>query len=414
MRFVCSLFTLVVTACTASGIALPTPTISFPSPTAVAHHTTDLTATPAVYQQEETRCLQIQEGSAPDLQGTLILEPNDSQNAVLFDLADSSSVKIGRANQYLVSPDGKRLAYQDLDQDSLVITDSTGHQQEKFTNIWTDLYLVRWINNSQIALDFTRRAESEEQDDQISLVVLNVDTGVREEIQQENFPKLDGDLDSVLWDSYSHIILDPSLKLAVYPSQEEQGPQHGVPAVLWSITDSIPLAQVYFGDYSDSPRWSPSGESFVISAPIQNASEGITYTNVDDGLPVNPRSWDLLLVSDRGEISRLTYFSIHESVVLERQEWSPLGNFISFSRQDKETYDIDSPGELAVVNTQTKIVTNFCVGSYFVVWSLDEKFIAITLFSDDIPNTYALDVNTGQAWLISEDTYVAGWMNTSP
>jgi WD40 repeat protein len=361
-------------------------------------------ATHISYQTVLEKCVRVEDGPTTGLEGSLVIDEGyDNEDVVLFDLTNSEELLIGSAVNYEVSPNGSQLAYQDLDLRSLVIVDSNGSKLKSFPDYWNNLYLVSWLDNHHLLFD-ERRGNFGEIDYQFSLTVLNVDSGEEKEFFPEDYPNLNYIENEVNWEIESRLVVNPDFQTLVYPARLD-----GVPTILWNISESEEVVRIFGGDLENIPMWSPDGGRFLVSAPIKGTESGILYENITDGLPF-VGGWDLFLIKSSGEIDRLTYFATSEPSYQDGYKWSPDGSKIAFFVQGVENYE-PGIGELAIIDMESDEITKYCIQGASLAWSPNSQNLVVTskLGAEDF-SVYIINIEKGQAWLVSEKSQTFGWL----
>ena len=169
-------------------------------------------------------------------------------------------------------------------------------------------------------------------------------------------------MESPLWDGYSLIELslyDPTLSYVVYPQTYSK-------IVLWNLKQNQQIiafdTNVAFGS---APLWSPDGQEFLTHNSIKTKQSGAFYD----------ANWqELFSIDKNGKVKQLTNLTLYYSIVqITKYSWSPNGRYVAFWMSvEPDTYPglLDwqkSAFRLAVLDTQTGQVTNFCIrgGAYF-------------------------------------------------
>jgi Tol biopolymer transport system component len=119
------------------------------------------------------------------------------------------------------------------------------------------------------------------------------------------------------------------------------------------------------------PRWSPDGQQFVI-------------TKAETFAP-GPVDYELYSVSIDGQVTQLTRLATYYGEThIPYYDWSPDGRHIAFwlatDPEDKHSVN------LAVLDTVTLVVTNFCITSHYkgntppsLIWSPDSRQLVMEI-----------------------------------
>jgi hypothetical protein len=397
----------------------PTPSLTpaatmTPSPTSTL--TPTKTSTPIMRLQE--RCVQISPESPPLLDGRVVFySMKEGIPSYILDLKTGDQIILGSTIDETVSPDGSKVAYSDLDKDSIVISNSSGKKLKVIPDPDEILITTYWLDNQRLVLQ-KRRTDFGDLFLLPSLVILDPFTGEQQEwIQeeypnQEKYPNIRTMPNEVKWFYDVRLFINPSLTRLVYAASEKD-----FPVILWDTISNREVTRIHFGSFWVAPWWSPDGSRFVVSAPISFAVEGTTYTNIDDGLP-DLGGTDLFLVNQNGDIERLTYFStMYWATTVFSAGWSKDGKQIAIMEkiETKEVALNDAIPQLMVVDIESGDVTNYCITGSSPIWSLDGKYILITQTDEKIQDHVILiDLQTSQAWEIAQDAFAQGWMVPEP
>jgi Tol biopolymer transport system component len=168
-----------------------------------------------------------------------------------------------------------------------------------------------------------------------------------------------------------------------------------------------------------TPRWSPDNSLVITSASLSNTSS--SYTDQE-----------IIGIFRDGQFERLTYLTdSYPSVQISNASWSPDGKYLAFgfSSDENTSYPDLYPNELpqsthfrlAVLDIQTRIVTNYCVplGKYAWVkpiWSPNGNQIALPdvyYHEGDVERKYLyiVDIKAGNVVPIFENAIPIGWLN---
>jgi Tol biopolymer transport system component len=162
------------------------------------------------------------------------------------------------------------------------------------------------------------------------------------------------------------------------------------------------------------PAWSSDGQ--YLAAGLLHSAETSTPE-------VQIHGNEIYQVDRDGRETRLTYLTNNYSKSeIGRLAWSPDNRYIAFELNVEpisypEYAEIDSRGpRLAVLDTQTYQVTNYCiplgVNGSKLIWSPDSRQIIVQNLNVSNRKMYTLwiDNETGVAAQIAEDMVPVGWM----
>lgn len=369
--------------------------------------TSTTTDSPGLNSQLISRCYKISHAPPPGVTGRLLLRrdlPNDGLDYFLLDLESGRQISLGDTSPYAISPDGSRLA--SWDNDKYIVFNSTGNKIIDIDSTDKQYFQVKWLDNLHLAFDFLR-SNNEDIKFPLSLVVVDVESMEQREWFPEDFPQYYEGPVPISWTSPdSWLIINPDMNTMIYPSSET-----GDPAVLWDLERSEKIAQVYGGVHGGLPQWSITGEYFVVSSAPHVTIDGITYSNDADDVPYFG-GLDLFLVSESGNVKRLTHFTAQKMATIDEYAWSPDGQKILFYWRPLGN-SRPTPGSLSVIDVNTGNAIDYCMPGYSF-WSPDGKYIVQALTKGvrgSEATIYIVDVATSQAWPIMENVAVLGWMS---
>jgi len=364
----------------------------------------------------ERRCLQTDQTLMPKLNGRIVLSSEkENETSYLLDLQSGNKIDLGHTKDEVVSPDGSKLAYYDIDLGTIVVADADGKKLKESLNLEKQLTPAHWLDNQRLMINKDLNGLYQFLD---SLVILNPLTGEQQEWLPD-YPQQDSKR-FYYWKVRSTLIPNPALTHLIYPIYED-----GNTIALWNIQSKREVARIYGSDMVNTPWWSPDGTQFVTAALPMFTYGNKTYTNIDDGMPYIDGS-ELFLVSITGEIRRLTYFSIREAARQNGYTWSPDGKQIAFWELnplgDKTTHNWIP--ELVIVGVETGDVTNYCRMAALTttrfgfiiwppppVWSLDNRYLVVNQVDEELHyKVFLVDLQTAHAWQIAENVSAYGWM----
>ena len=297
-----------------------------------------------------------------------------------------------------VSPDGKLLAYNDVDNKSVVVMDADGQHVTEIPDPDEYLTPVGWLDNERLMVDKRRGERGNFMAPLPSLILFNPLTGEQQEWLPD-YPNLYDD-SNLRWGMMNHFVLNSELTYLVYPTWGEGGP-----LVLWNVEEGRDVSRLYFGS-SREPHFSPDGDRVVASAPPQY--DGLV--NIYDGLPTVGGE-ELFLMGINGDLTRLTYFTTTSIVEQRDFAWSPDGKQIAFFLrivgEGSDEY------QLAVISLETRQVVNYCIPGLRPMWSPDGKHLLVNQDYDtggEIFGAYLIRLEDGATWLLAKDAQASGWM----
>jgi hypothetical protein len=393
-----------------SNMTTPEPTPSLTLAQALSSTPTYIPPTPTVQTFQVVRkCAQFLEDPASTFfDGTISLstfKQGEDTRFYLLNLMTNQETSIGQGLYEQVSPDETKIAYVDLEFQSIVIADSAGILMQIVPNSGERLSPAGWLDDQRLMID-KYELDSSMMPISTSLIIIDIMTGSK----QEWLPDYPNHIDNyrnisydVNWAPSIAVVINPRFDYLIYPAWGDDAP-----IILWDMKSKMEVARIHYGSRRTSPRWSPDGTQFVISAPPQ--FDG--YENIDDDLP-NKGGNDLFLVSNTGVVKRLTYFATLNTSWQKFYHWSPDGQYIAFLLQTGDFGDIES-GELAIVNVKTREVTQYCVGG-IAYWTSDGRYILLSQIDENLNSrAYLLDPRKSNAYLIANDAVAIGGTIRNP
>jgi len=347
------------------------------------------------------------------INGTLVLlEEGQSSENLLFLNLDSGEEKIlppEDTGTFSVSPKGTYLAHDSwLDNRNrmLKISDSTGNVLTTI-NEPEDWYGFEWLNDENLLINYPIKDNP-----LILLSPLNHEQKTLQAYVRENsyiFSPAELIYDWGFY-AYHRNVYDRHLTRILYPSYNDNN--GGPIVVIRDLASNKDLATFSTNvGWGVSPRWSPDGEKIAIglntntSAQVNGANEYEIFVIGRDG--------EILLSTNLTSLSKTVYTSF--------LSWSPDSRYIAFRYTTSN--DINEELELAVLDTLTKQITNYCLTSdikdlSFVrgdpspIWSPNSDFLLIETIEPDtqMRNVLIVDIKTGQAHLIKTGLTPIGWM----
>ncbi len=282
--------------------------------------------------------------------------------------------------------------------------------------------LIGWLDNQRLLIELTSANE-----DLMTLIkpsrqlVLDAFSGERRYLGLELLPpEWNGELvfhDWPVvtgWTDWLGAVYDPSLSMVVYPSIIEENTGRYT-YNLWHVTEKRhvgnlePIISGYAGtNYYPRPDWSPVGSNFAIVGGVVNTDSG----------DVTGR--ELFLVSRNGLIEQITHLGDSTYIWASSHSWSPDGRYIALY-----LIPVDGSNDgarLAVLDTETKILTDFCVVVHAQddgldrwpsapIWSPDGKqLLLVDQYSVYYSQVIWVDIENGIAAQLADDSTAAGWM----
>ncbi len=426
------IITLVLTSCigplppaterpliTATSVFISTPSPSFPHPMA-----TDITAIPTEAHLK-IQCLDVAPGlpTEANVSGVVALtsrfgfEPSSLVNLETRVKGALPQKPNDVLRNFAISPDGQLMAYEQatfekhqlgskIIADKLIIASRDG--QKKKVIMWEEdwISVSRWLDNARLLIGLLGNGQAPR-----TLLVLNPFTGERQRLLPD-FPDIYSDYPLPEWENSGETIYDPTLRYMVYPQNVPSGDHYLY--TLWNLETQKPLALLPTLDFiSKVPRWSPSGEKFVVAAPVEGIRSGVD---------------ELFSISRDGQITQLTHLTTYYSGAMEIQyRWSPDEHYLAFwfMNTDKPFAYPPSEQNLMILNMVTGEVTNYCIqGDYGgpygtvpfielpIIWSPDsQQLIVENRYAQDASHVILVDIVHGYATQIAENMMPVGWMN---
>jgi WD40-like Beta Propeller Repeat len=317
-------------------------------------------------------------------------------------------------NQYpddiSISPNGHWLAYtifDSNDQDtipskSLVVVNPTGQEIALVSGKdWMEV--SRWLDNERLLV---KHNPTNPITPQITgLTMVNPFTGEQKELSTD-FPDLWALGVMYEWWKLTETVFDPNLTRVIYPMMTNDGTD----IVLENYTNHKIITRLSPAAPTMIPIWSIDGSKFIIANTLGDERS--------NQYPL----FELFNVTRDGEITQLTNFmSYYTRTYITNYRWSPDGRYIVFSlegwRDDAENAD----SSWAVLDTQTKEITNYCLAPYKSLftgpfWSPDSREFIVEVAdrnSADKSQLILVNIMNNSAVQVAENVIPYGWM-TSP
>jgi Tol biopolymer transport system component len=273
-------------------------------------------------------------------------------------------------------------------------------------------YLEAWLDNQNLIIGTTSEGDKTTGNMSSTFIVLNPFTN-KSKVLQPNFPDIyKNDSLAANWSGWRETVYNQTLDRVVYL----QGGPGGDGAFHYVLRDldqgeNLVSFEVIGGTYS-IPRWSPDRNKFA-------------FTNSQiENIQISWPAFELYSVDREGETTQLTNLTkYYPFVFIDDFSWSPDGKYIAFwfswwSNRD-EAYDLQGERLLAILDTEKKEVTNYCIqGAYSrsermppPLWSPNGKQIVVESHDKDgNRKVVLLDLENQVAIQISENLSPLGWM----
>jgi hypothetical protein len=416
-------FVVLLAGCT-SGLSSTETTLPVSTPSISLYITHTLTPsfsrTPNILQgiRLEIQCLDILPAFPSDLvtRGILVINDKREPNTYLRDMANGSVLELLPAASPFsvsVSPDRNWIAYETYLSDGIVVTSNDGSRYKVIKDISNQM--LGWLNNEQLVFRVpvlvptsdANPIPSQDMTEVPTLLILNPFTGERR-VMEPKIPDLvpwGGKIP--WWDGWSGLIYDSTLRYAAYLGE------NGL--TLRDLENSSTIASAPFDVYS-RPYWSPDGQMFAVA----------------DSLDYHKSAYEIFTMDLNGDVLQLSNLAAyHTSNYISGLVWSPNGRYIAFwlSSWDEEVeYPfndeiINPPSSLAVLDTQTGNLTDYCIQSdtnefSSPIWSPDSNQIIVvvdsTLDSVDDTRVVLVDLEQEIAATVTENMIPVGWLSMIP
>ena len=331
--------------------------------------------------------------------GIIPLENHQTGNTVFLNLQNGDKTKTQvvekHIDSYALSPDRRTLAYKIYAPTgiSLTITDELNSHNQVVINGKSDFGLYAWLNNQQLLLT-----------EYGNWVIFNPYTKQEKSYSTNDFPNYDTDNIRDDW-----VAIDPTVTRVVYKHTN---------IFLVDIQSKQILAQVKDG-FQRTPvvEWTIDGSKAAI---VGTTAVGTTGTRMGD---------NIFVVDRDGQITQLTHLAEHYGVGfnIRSLSWSPDSRYIALWMNYHKTKQNAFTWVLAIVNTATKAVVDYCVSTNPYVrtsppitpavsaplWSPDGKQIIVEHLTDDSNYVVLVDLTQNIAFQIAQNAYPVGWMLSS-
>jgi len=408
-----------LTATPTSGINIQPSSTILPSPTT--------SVTPAQTRPEiKSDCIEITSPPKNRSEGVLVLQQGISNRLVFLENKTSNQkyvpadpgMKVWRA---YVSPDRKWLIYE-LDwgepngETKFILTKADGIPREEIPYYgdwgWSSIY---WLNNNAL-----RVAEVDNAITLIDNFAFNPFTQDKSALISDlpriaNNKNIDWHIDRQAYElgilTGTSLIYDPTLTRVLYP-------KNGETVSLFNLETDQEIVRYPIPGWGRLPKWSLDGKNLAIVGSMSST-------------PKIEALDELLMISRDGpEFKQLTYLtSTYDSVHIEEYSWSPDGTHIAFwlETENSKSTDNQNPFELAVLDVQIGVVTNYCISGISslydeieyvtydlpIIWSPDGTELLITRHKDDNgkeTEVIVVDIINKAAYKAAENIQPIGWM----
>jgi hypothetical protein len=280
-----------------------------------------------------------------------------------------------------ISPSRERLLAFDKNGDLQVVT-IDGQVEAEFSladfNISeSDNIFSSWISDDTIYLETWRSGELSDGAGFKLAWIINPFTGEAQEIHQ--YPDL-FTYDQVYWEPESRMLFNYELNRVAYPTDFTIN-------LVDLTTGKTLLGQKETRDHGEFPAWSPDGTRFMFSTLVSDYAES-KYQE------------DILLLNTDGQMGQVTNYSkVNEFVDIWEPSWSDDGQDIAFWVDTKKDSSSPNINTLAVLDTQSGQVTEYCVGGNEIGmaapdWSSDGKYFSTYLYNKENEESYEIIVDT--------------------
>jgi hypothetical protein len=410
--------------------AMPTVTAIPPTVTPLPTATPDVTSTPAfdpisaptvVYAENagvEAKCVAVsQEIQNTNLgNGVAVFGNSFGEPDYLLNMNTGVSINLGNQNERFfngsVSPDGTLFfaEYMIFGDDgkflkkyqSLLMT-ADGKIKKEFPPS-DRMLLAVWQDNQHLIMFRSRPYYEPVAHQEYSVLVpgtmlyLNPFTG-QQRILVLDFPDLYTPASSAWsWEEpwgKNPVVYSPTITRVVYLAEP------GYTYRLWDTQKKKALIDWVNIDFNHHPRWSPDGSKFLMAVSDPSDHPG-NYPN------------GMYLVDDNGNV----LFQV--PAFIADYFWSPSGRYVALKLLGSKASDGYYNDKLAILDTQTKKITDYCVEfrpyDDSLIWSPDETQILLNdsyrndIYSQIHDRVILVDLAKGTAFPIAEDMVATGWM----
>lgn len=408
------------------GTAVP-PTSSARTTTAASTGTPTptSTATPTALPEAELtiRCLGVADGLTSDQSytGVIVLRDLSTEHLLALEAArPPSTIGVHGSDRLFdptVSPGGRLLAYNRVSYDSqgeitadkleIVDADGTVRAGMLWQKGWAGFH---WLDEERLVI-LVASTNLLERESSLSYLVVYPFTGQQEPITAT--PPDVYDIDPVpYWNGWGPQVYEPTLTRVAY-LQLVDGVEWA--HALWDRQSAQTLVSFRTFDPERQPVWSPSAAQFVLA-----------------GNPIENRAWpkfELYAFDRAGGMRKLTNLTArYPTTYIQSYSWSPDERYIAFWLNTDIQLDQDQhfgQQTLAVLDTQTLHVTNYCLPGDFStsravlvsapIWSPDSQQLLVEhRYSEQASRVILVDLVREFAAQIADNAEPVGWMVSSP
>jgi len=316
-----------------------------------------------------------------------------------------------------VSPQGRFLAYRRVKYDTqgdivardLEIVDADGAVRASlpWQKDWAGFH---WLDEERLVI-LVASTNLLERESSLSYLVVFPFTGQQEPITAT--PPDVYDIDPVpYWNGWGPQVYEPTLTRVAY-LQVVEGIEWAY--ALWDRQSAQTLVSFRTFDPERQPVWSPGATQFVLA-----------------GNPIENRAWlkfELYAFDRAGGMRKLTNLTAHyPNTYIQSYSWSPDERYIAFWLNTDLQPDQDQyfgQQSLAVLDTQTLQVTNYCLPGDFStsravlvpapIWSPDSRQLLVeNRYSEQASRVLLVDLVRNFAAQIADNAEPVGWMVSGP
>jgi dipeptidyl aminopeptidase/acylaminoacyl peptidase len=393
----------------------PTVAGTFFVPTTTSQPTPAPNTLPGIFQ---TQCVTVSPKLLRPIQGTLVLSEAGQNNLKSFTLINSEDhdehLLFPQEGDYffsgVASPEGNFLASEvysfSISGDSLIRgTIEVFNAEGKIVSTISfnkSAGSFIWQNEQQILVNAPDR------NDYSVLRISPFTTPQKQELIRPygidlDFPETPG----LEWGFYGYFknVYDPTGTRMVYPTTNGSG----LLLVIRDMEKNIDLATFrstyLFGNW---PTWSPDGQKFAIALNTKPYEWG------DDLI----YQYEIFVFERDGQNLLSTKLSSNfEETYITKLVWSPNGRYLAFWYTNNPN-DIWTHQKLAVLDTRTQVVTDYCIDSgkqdydYLTSWSphSDQLAVSYIVAGEDEPSTLVFDIQTGEGTIVKTGFEPVGWL----
>ncbi len=317
-----------------------------------------------------------------------------------------------------VSPKGKFLAYNrvtyndqgDISADKLEIIDVNGIVQASlpWQAGWVDI--PGWLDEGRLVIKVAKW-DAQNETEVISYLMIYPFIGRQEPVGVT--PPDVYDINPIPhWRGWGPQVFDPTLTQVAY-LQLVDGIDWAY--ALWDSQTLQTLASLKTFNNEQRPVWSPTGERFIVAAnPIETRADS---------------EFELYAFDRTGAISKVTNLTAYSlRTYIQSYSWSPDERYIAFWLNTDIPPDHNQQfgqQNLAVLDTQTLQVTNYCIlGDYNTslvalvpapIWSPNgQQLVVENRYAEQASRVILVDITEKFAAQIADNMEPIGWMTSNP